>query len=99
MWNADHVGNVARVLYVLSGAAGALLLHGNTVVIELHGNADDVIALLFEQRSRQRTVYAAGHANYHPRLLRAPREIVALQDGYFIERLAHRYRLQKIGSD
>mgnify|MGYP003590051297 CR=1 FL=1 len=47
--DAKAVGDVARIMDVLAGAAGTLLLDGRAVVVELQGGADDVVALLGQQ--------------------------------------------------
>ncbi len=45
MGNSEPGGDVAGVVDVLAGAAGALAVGRLAVVVELHGHADDVIAL------------------------------------------------------
>ena len=57
--NAEPVGDGARVLDVLSGAAGAFLLNGQAVIVELERHADGVIAGMFHERRRHRAVDAA----------------------------------------
>jgi hypothetical protein len=54
MRNADPLGDVAGVVDVLPGAAGALAVGGRAMVVKLQGDADDVIALGLQQRSRRR---------------------------------------------
>ena len=54
MRNADPLGDVAGVVNVLPGAAGALAMGGGAMVVKLQGDADDVIALGLQQRSRHR---------------------------------------------
>ena len=55
----------AGVVNVLAGAAGALPVLGRAVVIELHSDADDVIALLLEQGRDDRGIDAARHGHDH----------------------------------
>jgi hypothetical protein len=59
--NADALGDRARVIDVLAGAAGALAMGGSTVVIELQGNADDVVAFGLDQRGGDRGIDPPGH--------------------------------------
>ena len=44
MRNAEPFGDVARVVDILPGAAGALAVGGGAVVVELQRDADDVVA-------------------------------------------------------
>ncbi len=50
MRNAELRRDASGVVDVATGAAGALAMGGLAVVIELHRHADDVIALLLQQR-------------------------------------------------
>ena len=50
MGNAEPRGDVARVVDVLPGAAGALAMRRFAMVVELHRHADDVIAFGGKQR-------------------------------------------------
>ena len=61
MGDAEPVGDAAGVVDVLAGAAGAAPPDGLAVVVELQGDADDVVALLLEQRGDDRGVDAARH--------------------------------------
>ncbi len=54
MGNADLLGDAARVMDVLPGAAGPGAVDGGAMVIELQRHADDVIALALEQRRHDR---------------------------------------------
>ena len=48
---------------VLAGAAGALAVRRLAMVVELQRDADDVIALLFQQRGDDARIDAAGHGD------------------------------------
>ena len=78
--DADRRRDRAGVVDVLPGAAGALAVSCRAVVVELQGNADDVIALGLEQRGRHRGIDAAGHGDHDDaRVLRRPLQIEAVQ--------------------
>ena len=81
MRNADALGDAARVVDVLSGAAGALAVRRRAVVVELQRHADDVIALGLEQRSGHRRVDAARHGDDDAGVLRAAVDIEAVGHG------------------
>src|SRR5450759_3299112 len=78
MRNADALGNAARIIDVLPGAAGALAVGGGAVVVELQRDADHVIALGLEQRGGHRGIDAAGHGDDDTGVLRAAIEIEAV---------------------
>ena len=61
--DADAVGDPAGIVDVLAGAAASRPARGLAMVIELQGNADDVVALLFQQRRGDRAVDAARHGD------------------------------------
>ena len=67
--NAEAFGDVAGVVNVLPGAAGALAMGGRAMIVELQGDADDVIALGLQQRGRHRRIDAARHGDDNPRVL------------------------------
>ena len=50
MRNAERVGDMARVVDVLTGAAASLPPVAVAVIIELQGHADDVVAALLHHR-------------------------------------------------
>ena len=75
MRNADPVGDVAGVVDVLPGAAGALPVRGRPMVVKLQRHADDVVALFLQKRGRHRRVDAAGHGDDDAGVLRAPFEV------------------------
>ena len=78
MRNADALGDAARIIDVLPGAAGALAVGGGAVVVELQRDADHVIALGLEQRGGHRGIDAAGHGDDDTGVLRAAIEIEAV---------------------
>jgi hypothetical protein len=81
MGDAELGGDVAGVVDVLAGAAGALAMGRRAMVVELQRDADDVIALGLEQRSRRRGIDAARHGNDDPGVLRTAFEIQTVQHG------------------
>jgi len=58
MRNADALGDIARVVNILSRAAGAFAMGRGAMVVKLQGDADDVVALGLQQGSRGRGVDA-----------------------------------------
>ena len=80
--DAELVGDPARVVDVLAGAAGPAPPDGLAVVVELQGDADDVVALLLEHGSRHGRIDAAGHGDNHaPRTGRSRRLPLSSWDG------------------
>ena len=75
MRNADPLGDIARIVDVLPGAAGALAMGGRAVIIELQRDADDVVAFRLQQRSRRRRIDAALHGDHDPGFLRTSLDI------------------------
>ncbi len=61
MRNAEPGRDIARIVDILPRAACALAVRRFSVVIELHGDANDVVALGGEQRRRDRRIDAARH--------------------------------------
>ncbi|GAA0004067.1 hypothetical protein BRDID11002_40680 [Bradyrhizobium diazoefficiens] len=82
MGNAELGGNVAGVVDVLAGAAGALAMGRRAMVVELERDADDVVALSLEQRSRRRGIDAARHGDDDPGVLRTAFEIQTVEHGF-----------------
>ena len=72
MGNADPRRRLAGVENILAGAAGAGAVAGLALVVELHGDADDVIALLLEQGRDHGGIDAARHRHDHARCSGAP---------------------------
>ena len=69
MGNAELGGDVAGVVDILAGAAGALAVGGRAMIVELERDADDVVALGLQQRSRSRGIDATRHGDDNPRVL------------------------------
>ncbi|MNT36757.1 hypothetical protein D3C72_1728620 [compost metagenome] len=65
MGDADQFGGQTGVVDVLPGAAGALLLQGGAVVVELERDADHVIAGLGQQGGDDRGIHSARHGRNH----------------------------------
>ena len=61
MRNAEAGGHIGRVAHILSGAAGALAPGRGAVVVELQGDADDIVPGAGEQRRGHRRIDAARH--------------------------------------
>ncbi len=81
MRNADPLGDVARIVDVLPGAAGALAVGGRAMIVKLQRDADDVVALGLQQRSRHRRVDAAGHGDDDPCVLWTAFKIQTVEHG------------------
>src|SRR3979411_602049 len=82
MRNPDPLGDIACVVDVLPGAAGALAMGGGTMIVKLQRDTDDVVALRFQQRSRRRGIDAAGHGDHDPGVLWTPFEIQTVEHGF-----------------
>ncbi len=54
MRDAETVGHLAGIADVLAGATGALLADRDAMIVELQCDAHDLVALLLEQRGRDR---------------------------------------------
>jgi hypothetical protein len=67
MGNGKTLGDALGVVDVLARTAGALLLHGLAVIVELQRDAHDVVALARQQRGDDRGVHAARHRRDHAR--------------------------------
>ena len=65
--NAEMAGGAAGVSDVTAGAAGAAGGRLAAVVIELKGNADDIVALFEHERGGDRRIDAAGHRRHRER--------------------------------
>ena len=59
--DAQPLGDRPGILDVLAGAAGTLAAGRGTVVVELQGDADHLVALPAQQAGDDRAVDAAGH--------------------------------------
>ena len=81
MRNADPLGDIAGIVDVLPGAAGALAMGGRAMIVELQRDADDVVAFGLQQRSRHRGIDAAGHGDDDPGVLRTAFEIQTVEHG------------------
>ncbi len=81
MRDADALGDIAGVVDILAGAAGALAMGRRAMVVELQRDADDVIALGLQQRSRRRGIDAARHGDDNPGVLRTAFEIETVEHG------------------
>ncbi len=61
MGNADLLGDAARIMDVLPGAAGPGAVDGRAMVVELQRHADDVVALALQQGRHNRGIDASRH--------------------------------------
>ena len=59
--NAEPRGDVARIVNILPRAARAFAVRRFAVIVELHRDADDIVAFGGEQRRRDGRVDAARH--------------------------------------
>ena len=82
---ADTVRHGTRVLNVLPSATGTLLLNCDAVVIKLHRHTNDIVALLFQQGGRDRTVHTARHGNNNARVFRPTGKVETVQAGRFVK--------------
>src|SRR6185437_2943590 len=82
MWNADPLGNIARIVNVLTGAACALAMGRRAMVVELQRDADDVVTLRLQQRRRHRGIDAARHGDNHAGVLGTAFEIKTVTHGF-----------------
>ena len=71
--NAESRRDISRIVNVAPGAAGALAVRGFAVIIKLHRDAHDVIALLLQQSGDDARVDAARHGDDDARLARRGR--------------------------
>ena len=81
MRNPDPFRDIARVVDILTGAAGALAMGRRTMIVELQRDADDVVAFGLQQRGRHRGIDAAGHGDDDPCVLRTALEIQTVEHG------------------
>ena len=81
MRNANPLGDVAGVVDVAAGAAGALAMGGRAMVVKLQRDPDHVVAFGLQQRSRHRRVDAAGHGDHDSGILRTAFEIETVEHG------------------
>jgi len=68
MRDVELMRDIAGVMNVLSGTARTFAVHGIAMIVELQGNADDIITLLFEKGGDQRRVDAARHGHDYAQL-------------------------------
>src|SRR5262245_23871633 len=59
--NGQTIRHATRVVNVLAGAAGPGPSQRLAVIVELQGDADDLVTLLFQHRRRDRRINAPGH--------------------------------------
>src|SRR5215468_9498821 len=81
MRNADGSRDIAGVMDVATGATGALAMGRRAMVVELQRDADDIVALRLQQRSRHRRVDAAGHGDHDTGVLGTAFEIETVAHG------------------
>ena len=77
--NAETLGNVAGVMDVLTGTAGALTMGGRAVIVELQGYSNDIVTLGLQQRGRHRRIDTARHGDHDPRILRTAFQIQTVE--------------------
>ncbi len=63
MRDAERLGDTARVVNVLAGAAGAAPMRRRAMVVELQRDADDVVALARQEAGDDRGIDAARHGD------------------------------------
>ena len=72
MGNAEARRDVAGVVDVLAGAAGALAVRRLAMIVELHRHADDVVALAASIAATTRRIDAARHRHDDARVFGRP---------------------------
>ena len=77
--DADGARHPSGVVNVLAGAAGALAMDGGAMIVELQGNADDVVAFVLQQRGGHRGIDASRHGDNHAGILRPALDIQTVQ--------------------
>ncbi len=73
MRDAQALGYAACVFDILTGTAGTGTMGGCAMIIELQGDADDIIALAFEDAGHNRRIHAARHGNDDTGVFRSSR--------------------------
>ena len=81
MGDAEALGDAARIVDVLAGAAGALPAERRAVVVQLERDADHLAAGLDQERRRARAVDAARHGDDHAALGGRTLELQVLDHG------------------
>src|SRR5262245_58433603 len=82
MRNADRGRDIAGIVNVAPGAAGALAMGRRTMIVKLQRDADDVVALRLQERSRHRRVDAAGHGDHDTGVFRTAVEVETVAHGF-----------------
>src|SRR4029077_8177607 len=77
--NADPLRHRTGIIDILTRTAGALAMDRCTMVVELQGHADHIVALRLEQSSSHRGVDAAGHGDNDTGVLRSTVEIETVE--------------------
>jgi flagellar hook-length control protein FliK len=90
--NAEALGDAPGVVDVLTSATGALAVGGGTVVVELQGHADHVIAFGLEQRRGHRRIDAAGHGDDDTRGFRTAGKVEAVEHNTYYYRCRAKWR-------
>jgi hypothetical protein len=63
MGDSQALGDAARIINVLPGAAGAAAAHRFTMIVKLESDPDDLRSSLGRERGRDRAVDATGHGD------------------------------------
>jgi hypothetical protein len=79
--DADPLSDIAGIVNVLPGAAGTLAMGSRSVIVKLQRDADDIVPLGLQQRSRHRGIDPAGHGDDDPCVLRTALEIQTVEHG------------------
>jgi hypothetical protein len=65
MGNAQSLGDLARIMNILSGAARSFAMNGFAMVVKLERNAHHIIAITLEHGCNNRRIHPAGHGHDH----------------------------------
>ncbi len=98
MRNANTLSNNAGIVYVLPCTAGPDPAHRFTMIIKLKRNPHHVIALLFQQRRRNRRVHPARHGHHHAGLSRFSRQIQTIQARLGVIHVTHEREYRRFAS-
>src|SRR5262249_17469225 len=77
--NTNSFRNSARIVNILARATGTLTMDRGAVIVELQGDADDIVTLCLEQGGGHRRVDAPRHGDDDARILRSAVEIEAIE--------------------
>ena len=78
MRNADAFRDLAGIVDILPGAAGALAVGRSAMIVKLQGDADDIVAFGLQQGRHDRGIDTPRHGNDHAGVFRPPLNVQAV---------------------